>query len=146
MPLASGWGNAGKRNGKKKRNVWNPSRAMVESCSFTWRCVCSVEKRLPSISKPGSPFLHVFFWNPKQLDNNTQTLHVYRICRSVGVVPGGSMGRHIWQSHMGYETNRRSWIRRVRGGHHRIHRKTWSLQMARKPVPTRVPTGQCNRR
>ena len=28
-----------------------------------------------------------------------QTLHVWNICRSVGVVPGGSMGRHIFQCH-----------------------------------------------
>ena len=30
---------------------------------------------------------------------NPHTSHGTAICRSIGVVPGGSMGRHIWQSH-----------------------------------------------
>ena len=36
----------------------------------------------------------------RSLINKSQTLHVCHICRSVGVVPGGSMGRQSYASPM----------------------------------------------
>ena len=68
----------------------------VTCTSHAWRIIRVPVQELAGIYDQARP---AFTTGPRNTQGTTtQTLHVCHICRSVGVVPGGSMGRQSYGS------------------------------------------------